>query len=215
MSNVRSFLSCCVLVLALLAPLPVIAAPGSYTGEAPVNSQSDEERSEALKSALANVIAAQGADGAARAPADIAKAVEQAERYVLSYQYRRGSEGGAKYMLIAQFDGAAVNRILRRLGLGAAGVEEEAVDVPSEVSVWIGGINNANDYARVIAYLGHNNFVRNTQPLQARGDGVLVRLSLSASLARFLEAVGMERTLGIVNTGAKIDGVDAALALAP
>lgn len=204
-----------VFLLVLLAPLPLVAASGSYTGEAPVNSQSDEERTEALKTALANVIVAQSGTGAVPAPADVAKAVEQAERYVLQYQYRRGSEGGAKYMLVAQFDGAAVNRILRRFGVGATGAETEVVDEPSEATVWIGGINNANDYARVIGYLGRNNFVRSAQPMQARGDGMLVRLSLAASLARFLEAVGMERTLGVVNPGAKVDGVDATLALAP
>lgn len=205
-----------VFLLALLASWPALAAPGSYTGEAPVNSQSDEERSEALKVALANVILEQsGGEGAAPASADVAKAVEQAERYVLQYQYRRGSEGGAKYMLVAQFDGAAVGRILRRLGVGGAGAEAEVAEEPSEATVWISGINNAADYARVIAYLGRNNFVRNAQPMQARGDGMLVRLSLTTSPARFLEVIGMERTLGVVNSGAKVDGVDATLALTP
>lgn len=203
-----------VFLLALLASLPAAAAPGSYTGEAPVNSQSDDDRAAALKAALANVIVAQS-EGAAPASADIAKAVEQAERYVLQYQYRRGGEGGAKYMLVAQFDGAAVSRILRRLGVGGDGAETDAAEEPSEATVWIGGINNAGDYARVIAYLGRNNFVRNAQPLQARGDGMLVRLSLAASLARFLEVIGMERTLGVINPGAKVDGVDATLALTP
>lgn len=86
---------------------------------------------------------------------------------------------------------------------------------PSEATVWIGGINNAGDYARVIAYLGRNNFVRSAQPMQARGDGILVRLSLSASLARFLEAAGMERTLGVVGAAANVGGVDATFVLTP
>lgn len=205
-----------VFLLALLAATAAVAAPGSYTGEAPVNSQSDDERAGALKTALANVVVAQSGDSGILARGDVAKAIEQAERYVLQYQYRRGDDSGAKYMLVAQFDSAAVNQMLRRLGVGGqAGTEPEVTDAPSEATVWIGGINNANDYARLIGYLARSNFVRNAQPMQARGDGVLVRLSLASGLARFLEAVGMERTLGVVTTGAKLDGVDAMLALTP
>src|SRR5690606_9616525 len=131
-----------------------------------------------------------------------------AERYVLQYQYQRGSEG-SKFVLVAQFDGAAVDRMLERLGFGASGAAADAADSPSEATVWIGGINDANDYARVIAYLARNNFVRNAQPTAARGDGLLVRLSLSSGLARFVETVEMERVLGVAAPGAKVDGADA------
>jgi hypothetical protein len=204
-----------VFLLALLASAAALAAPASYTGEAPVNSQSDDERSGALKTALANVVVAQTGDGGVLARSDVAKAVEQAERYVLQYQYRRGDDSGAKYLLVAQFDSTAVNQMLQRLGLGPAGAEAEvAAEAPSEATVWIGGVNNANDYARLIGYLARNNFVRNAQPMEARGDGVLVRLSLVSGLPRFLEVVAMERTLGVV-AGAKVEGVDATLALTP
>lgn len=204
-----------VFLLALLASAAAPAAPSSYTGEAPVNSQSDEERSGALKTALANVVAVQTGDSGLLARPDVAKAVEQAERYVLQYQYRRGDDSGAKYLLVAQFDSTAVNQMLQRLGLGPAGAQTEvAAEAPSEATVWIGGINNANDYARLVGYLARNNFVRNAQPVEARGDGVLVRLSLVSGLTRFLEVVAMERTLGVV-AGAKVEGVDATLALTP
>ena len=52
-----------------------------------------------------------------------------------------------------------------------------------------------DDYARVIGYLGKSNLVRGVQPMQARGDGMLLKLSLATDLAHFLDAVGMERTL--------------------
>lgn len=212
----RSLIQCRVLVvlLAWLAPLAAFAAPGSYTGEAPVNSQSDEDRAGALKTALAGVVIAQTGDSGVLARGDVAKAVEQAERYVLQYQYRRGGED-SKFVLVAQFDGAAVDQMLQRLGFGASGATAGAADAPSEATVWIGGINNADDYARVVAYLARSNFVRSAQPMQARGDGMLVRLSLSSGLARFVEAVGMERVLGPVGTGATVDGADAVLALTP
>lgn len=203
----------------LLVPCTGMAAPGSYTGEAPVNSQSDDERVAALKTALANVVIAQTGDSGVLARPDVARAVGQAERYVLQYQYRRnpggGDDGAPKMTLIAQFDSSAVDQLLRRLGFGSGEDQAAQSETPSQATVWIGGLRNAGDYARVIGYLGKNNFVRSAQPMQARSDGILVKLSLATDLARFLDAVGMERTLNVVNAAAKADGVDATLALSP
>jgi hypothetical protein len=203
------------LALMLLVPLAGAAAPAGYTGEAPVASQSDEDRAEALKAALASVVVARTGDAALPARPDVAKALAQAERYVLQYQYRRGSaEDGGRMVLVAQFDGAAVDRLLQRFGAGPGAEQAAAPETPTEATVWIGGIRNADDYARVIGYLGRNNFVRGAQPMRARGDGLLVRLSLATDLAHFLDVVNMERTLG-VDASAKTDGADAVLALVP
>lgn len=204
-------------LLLLLAPLAGQAAPSGYTGEAPVASQSDEDRVEALKAALASVVVERSGDSALPARPDVAKALAQAERYVLQYQYKRGSadDGSARLILVAQFDSVAVDRLLQRSGAGGAETERAAApDAPAEATVWIGGIRNADDYARTIGYLGRSNFVRSAQPLRARADGMLVKLSLATDLAHFLDAVGMERTLG-VDASAKTDGADAVLALLP
>lgn len=204
-------------LLLLLAPLAGQAAPSGYTGEAPVASQSDEDRVEALKAALASVVVERSGDSALPARPDVAKALAQAERYVLQYQYKRGSadDGSARLILVAQFDSVAVDRLLQRSGAGGAETERAAApDAPAEATVWIGGIRNADDYARTIGYLGRSNFVRSAQPLRARADGMLVKLSLATDLAHFLDAVGMERTLG-VDVSAKTDGADAVLALLP
>lgn len=204
-------------LLLLLAPLAGQAAPSGYTGEAPVASQSDEDRVEALKAALASVVVERSGDSALPARPDVAKALAQAERYVLQYQYKRGSadDGSARLILVAQFDSIAVDRLLQRSGAGGAETERAAApDAPAEATVWIGGIRNADDYARTIGYLGRSNFVRSAQPLRARADGMLVKLSLATDLAHFLDAVGMERTLG-VDASAKTDGADAVLALLP
>lgn len=219
MMNVRPFhlLRILGLAMALLAPCVCSAAPSGYTGKAPVNSQSDEERVGALQTALANVLVAQTGDSGLLARTDVAKAVAQAERYVLQYQYKPNTEGGddaAKLILIAQFDSVAVDKLLQRLGLGAGDEASAQAETPTEATVWIGGIRNADDYARVIGYLGKNNFVRGVQPMQARGDGILVRLSLATDLARFLDAVGIERTLGVAAT-TRTEGADATLALSP
>ncbi len=206
------------LVFALLMPVCVIAAPGTYTGKAPVNSQSDEERTAALKTALANVVIEQAGDSAVLARPDVARAVAQAERYVLQYTYRRNSgsdDAGAPLTLVAQFDSNAVDQMLGKLGLGAAAAEPAAPETPSEATVWIGGIRNAADYARVIAYLGRNNFVRDAQVTRADRDGIQMHLALATDLAHFLDAIGMERTLAVVAAPAQAAPVDATLALTP
>lgn len=198
-------------VLALLLPLTGIAAPMTYTGTAPVNSQSDDERAGALRTALASVVIEQTADSAVMARADVAKAVEKAERYVLQYSYRRNAVGDASLTLEAQFDADAVDRMLQSLGLGRLAGLAPAQDAPSEATVWIGDIRDADDYGRVIGYLGRNNFVKGVQLLQATADGILVRLSLSTDLAHFVDIAGMERALAATST--RVDGADAAFAL--
>ena len=195
-----------------LTPLTGMAAPSSYSGSAPVNSQSDDERVAALRTALANVVIEQVGDSAVMARPDVAKAVEKAERYVLQYSYRRNTSGDAAMTLVAQFDATAVDQMLQRLGLGALANVPLAPETPTEATLWIGDIRNADDYARVIGYLGKSNFVKAAQPMQATADGILVRVSLSTDLAHFLDAVAMERTLAASSTRA--DGADAALVLA-
>lgn len=196
------------------------AAPPTYTGEAPVNSQSDEERVDALKTALANVVIEQTGDPGVLSRSDVAAAVGKAERYVLQFRYKRGTADGAgpPLILVAEFDSAAVDAMLQHLGLGVGASAQGTAPMdatPSEATVWISGIHSAEAYARVMAYLGRNNLVHGVQPKEARGDGMLVKLSLATDLAHFLDAVGMERTLSVVNAAPPVDGVDATLALGP
>ena len=195
-----------------LAPLAGLAAPTTYSGSAPVNSQSDEERVGALKTALANVVIEQAGDSSVIARPDVAKAIEKAERYLLQYSYRRNPGGDAPMTLVVQFDATAVDQMLQRLGLGSLADVPLAPETPTEATLWIGDIRNADDYAHVIAYLGKSIFVKAAQPMQATADGILVRVSLSTDLAHFLDAVGMERTLAASTSRA--DGADAALVLA-
>ncbi len=205
----------CLLYLAvlLLAPAAVLAAPATYTGEAPVNSQSDEERSAALKTALANVVIAQTGDPGILARSDVASAVADAERYVVQYQYQHNAPetGGAPLTLVAQFDSAAVDAMLARLGVGSAASSVAAA--PSEATLWIGGIRDADDFLRVMGYLERSNFVRTIQPTRALADGMLVKLSLATGLAGFLDAVAMERVLVQASVAPPLEGADAALVL--
>jgi hypothetical protein len=206
------------LAFILLAPVASRAAPTTYTGEAPVNSQSDDERVDALKTALANVVIQQTGDPGVLSRSDVAAAVAKADRYVLQFRYRKNADGsGAPLTLVAEFDSTAVDQMLQKLGLveSAPGTAAAIDATPTEATVWIGGIRSAEDYARVVGYLGKSALVRSVRPQQARGDGMLVKLSLGTDLAHFLDAVGMERTLAVVSAAPPVDGVDATLALAP
>lgn len=204
------------LVLLLMMASAHATAPATYTGEAPVNSQSDADRVDALKKALGHVVVTQTGDSGVLARSDVGSAIGQAERYVLQYQYRdnpAAAEGGPKWVLVAQFDSVAVDKMLQRLGLAEQDAVAAMPDTPSEATVWIGGIKNATDYTRVMAYLNRSNFVRGAQPMQAQGDGMQVKLALATDLAHFVEAVEMERTLSPATT--PVDGVGATFVLNP
>ncbi len=77
--------------------------------------------------------------------------------------------------------------------------------------MWVGGIRSAEDYARVIGYLGESNLVRGVQPTQARGDGVLVRLSLRGSLSASAAMLWSHAPAHVRNASPPVDGVDALL----
>ncbi len=212
----RAAQRCLILLLALLMPLAAPAAPATYTGGAPVNSQSDPERTEALKTALANIVIEQTGDSSVLARGDVAQAVGRAERYVLQYTYRPNHDPAAPapLTLVAQFDAAAVDRMLSSLGFGTAAQQALAPAPPSEATVWIGGIDSADQYAQVMGYLVRSNFVKEALPTAARRDGILVRLSLSTDLPHSVEAIDMERTLAAAPAPPPIGGADAVLALA-
>ena len=204
-----------------LAGMPALAAPATYSGEAPVGSQSEAERAGALKTALAQVVVRLSGDAGILARDDVAQAVAQAEKYVLQYRYRRDvgvdeitAAVTDRLVFVAEFDRSAVDRMMAGLGLGDAQVA--AVDTtPSEQRVWISGIYSASDYARGLGYLSRQGLVRQSWPVEARADGVLVHLSLAGGLAHWLEVVGNEGVLRVNSASPPLDGIDATLSLIP
>ncbi|HJU41016.1 MAG TPA: hypothetical protein VJ724_15705, partial [Tahibacter sp.] len=111
-------------------------------------------------------------------------------------------------VLAAGADGAA-----DRVGGRSAAVPEERRITPARV--WISGLHSAQDYARVFETLGRNDLVRDFQPEQARGDGMLVKMTLNLALDRWLSYLPPDGVLRLVNAQPPIDGVEAMLALNP
>ncbi len=193
-----------------------ISAAGLYTGEAPVTSQSEGERAEALKAALAQVLVKVGGDNAILARPEIAKAVAGAERFVQQYQYTQNvGEGGqspARFTLVAQFDRDAVDQLIA--GAGKRDAAAVADTKPQSYRVWVGGVTSADAYARLIGMLSHNELVRGLQAEQARNDGVELRIDTIGPLQRVLDSLG-NGPLRVANAKPPVEGVDALLDLQP
>lgn len=201
---------------------PLAAAPATYTGEAPVASQSDAERSNAIKNALAKVVIEQSGDAGILARDEVAKAVAKADQYVLQYRYRRDAlvdpatnAPQVQLILVAEFDRAAVDRMLDGLGLGSAGSETPISATPVDKKVWISGIRSAEDYTRGMGYLARQAMVRQAWPLEARGDGILVKISLAGDFSRWLAQLGQDSVLQVNSANPPVDGIDATLVLQP
>lgn len=216
------------LALALFAPSLPAHAEGLYTGQVPVNTQSDAERAEALKSALAQVVVKlTGGDNAVLAKPAVAQAVANAANYVQQYQYAQDvitadGKPQVRLSLVAQFDRTAVDKLVADLGLNQAGATtpnaqaaQAATDTQAQsFRVWIGGLHSALDYARAIGALSRNELVRGVKAEQARGDGVEVRVDITGPLQRLLASLGGS-PLQVDNAKPPVDGVDALLSLRP
>ncbi len=216
------------LLLPLLALAQIAHAQSLYTGSVPINSQSDAERGEALKSALAQVVVKlSGGDNAVLARPGVAQAVAEAGNYVQQYQYTQDVATGAdgkpqvRLSLVAQFDRNAVDKLVAGLGLGAApgGGDAKAAQAAADTHtqsfrIWIGGIHSALDYARAVGALSRNELVRSVQAEQARGDGAELRLDVTGPLQRLLDSLATS-PLQVDNAKPPVEGVDALLSLRP
>lgn len=333
--------------LLLLVVGAASAQSNPYMGEVPVTDQSDGQRAEGLKNALAQVVMKLTGDTGVLANSDVAKAVGDADRYVQQYSYRQSAvtENGqspVKLSLVAQFDRAAVDRLLRDYGLtarsasrpalvawlaldegsgphllgeneargllrdaqnrgvnlvlptlnepGQAGLAAQAVwqsdyamlsasyqaglmlvgqvrrlgerwaarwtlvdsGVPqtwdvsgtmldgvlsagasgaaerlagryasatlerkiTSARVWVGNLSSALDYAHLLEALSRDSLVRESQPAEARGDGVLLNLTLNVALDGWLANLPGDGLLRVVNAKPPLDGIEATLSFA-
>ncbi|ANB17873.1 DUF2066 domain-containing protein [Dokdonella koreensis] len=203
---------CLLFLIVMVSCAAVPAAAGSHTGEAPVASQGEADRGPALAVAMTQVLVRLAGDESLAGRADVARETARAATYMLQYQYRRdvGLDGQPQLVLVAEFDPASVAAVLGRLGVGVAYADRGA---PTEARLWIGGIRSAEDFARIMRYLGSLDLVRQSATLEARGDGVLMRVALTVGLPYFLSTVDTSATLTVVNGQPPVEGVDATLIL--
>jgi hypothetical protein len=216
-------------ILLLFGLVSFAHAQNLYTGTVPVNTQSDAERAEALKSALAQVVVKLiGGDNAVLARPEVAQAVANAANYVQQYQYAQDATTTAdgkpqvRLSLVAQFDRTAVDKLIADMGLNQAGGAAPNAQTAQAVAdtqaqsfrVWIGGLHSAVDYARAVGTLSRNELVRGVKAEQARGDGVELRLDVTGPLPRLLDSLAAS-PLQVDNAKPPVDGIDALLSLRP
>ncbi|HET9033336.1 MAG TPA: DUF2066 domain-containing protein [Dokdonella sp.] len=206
----------------LLMMLPAMAAPATYSGEARVANQSEVARANALKTALAEVVIRLSGDPGILARDNVAEAVAKAEKYVLQYSYRRDTamdtfSGAEKpqLILVAEFDSAAVDRMLGGLGIGEIGNAANIDATPVEKRIWLSGIHSSADYARGIGYLSRQPLVRQSWPIEARGDGILIRVEIAGDFNRWLGLVDQDGVMQVNSASPPVQGIDATLALSP
>lgn len=195
------------LFLALLAR-PLSAAPFTYTGEAPVASQDDDERAAGLRRALAGVLASQAGDETLLQREEATAALDRAGELMLQYEYRRNPGGDPPLLLVVQFDGEAVERLLQGLQGGP-----QPASGPVSVRLRVSGIHGSDDWLRLAGYLRRHNLVRSLQPQAAAGDALVLELELVTGFDRFVDALAIEHTLE-PHPGPPPDDVDAAFVLA-
>jgi hypothetical protein len=210
--------------------IPLAWADSLYTGQVPVASQSETDTAAGLSAALGQVLARLSGDNGVLNRPGVAKAVAQPNRYVQQYQFAQDvvADNGQPQMritLVAQFDHAAIDRLLADLGLArAAGggsadiapaaAATAAVDThPQAFRIWISGVNSAADYARAVGALARNEVVRSVQAESARNDGVQLRVEVNGPLQRLLDSLG-SGPVRVLNAAPPVEGVDALLGVA-
>ena len=203
---------CLSLLLVVLLASPLTHAASTYTGDATVQNQGDEERAKGLQVALAQVVVQLTGDASAPTQTGVAPAIARASQKPLQFQYRTEAEGATR--LVAQFDADTVNSLLRENGLTPPDGGGETIGwTPSSATVLVEGVRSATDYARLIRFLSTLELVRSVAPEQANGETVRMHLELAADLPRFLDAIGSSSLLRVVKATAG-DGVDATLGFA-
>jgi len=208
-------------VLAFFLLTPLAAADGLYTGQVPVASQSEADTAAGLSTALAQVLATLSGDKAALNRPGVAKAVAQPNRYVQQYHFAQSADNGQRLMLVAQFDHAAIDRLMTDLGLARtdtpadtlAGGAPAADTRPQTFRVWVSGVNSPLDYARAVGTLARNDLVRSVQAEAARNDGVQLRVEVNGPLQHLLDSLA-SGPVRVLNAAPPVEGVDALLGIA-
>ncbi|MBS0431712.1 MAG: DUF2066 domain-containing protein [Proteobacteria bacterium] len=210
------FLAAALLAFSLLFAIHVRAddaAPsaGGYSATVPVADTSDASRDKAIVAALTQVLA-----GLAPGITPGNDALAQATGYVRNYRYQRAA-GGNGLQLQVDFDPGSLQRLVQQLGgkpavaaggPASAGTSAAPAAVGGNGTWWVEGIDNAGDFATMLASLQQSDQLHDVTPVAAQGDGVLLSLSWDAPLPDVLNALDSG---GHFQTAPAHQGADASL----
>lgn len=156
------------------AQLP--GSPQAYDARVPVADQNAATRDTALREALRQVVTRISGDDAVYAAADL---ISQAPQLVQHYGYERDAEFGL--MLVAGFDGRAVEQRLKAKQLPVWGVYAAAVE---DVVIQVSGIQSAEAYIRLLSLVRGVAGVQDVKPEQATGDTLQLRVRAEGGAGR-------------------------------
>ncbi len=166
------------LLLAFAAATQAEDGSDLYEAEVAVEDQSPQQREQAIRKALEQVLE-QLADERDIAVPDKTRntALRKAQRYVQQYGY---TDGG----LWVRFDRRALDELLQEPGAEAAPVAGNLLLLK------VSGVRTLADYVRVAEHLGTQKFARGLQPLLLEPDSVLFQLAARGEPDAVTRAIG-------------------------
>ena len=153
----------------------------AFEARVPVTDQSAPVRDEALREALRQVITTVSGPEAEYAAGDL---LGDAAQLVQHYGYQQDPEYGL--LLVAGFDGNAVERRLKALQLPIWGVHAAAVE---DVLLRISGLRGRDAYLQVLARLRGLPGVQDVLPSRAVGDTLEMRVRIEGGAGRLSGAL--------------------------
>lgn len=164
---------------------------GGYSATVPVANTGDAARDAALSSALSQLLMQ-----VAPSVKPDAGTLAQAPGFVRTYKYRRAATGGGLELQV-DFDPGSIQHLVKGMGgsvassgasddnggSGSDGTEQSTSTQGGSGTLWVGGINDAQDFASLLATLRQSSKLHNVTPVGAQNDGVLLQLDYDAPLA--------------------------------
>lgn len=176
------------LLLFILLAAPVLQAQilDEYQATAKVDNQGAAARDKALREALSSVLARISGQPAINASGRTGPILARASAMIRSVSYQ--STDDDTLQLVAVFNPDAVDSALKQQGLPVHGVTSGASE---QLRLSIAGISNAQDYARVMTYLGDQPGVKNLTVAMAGADTLVVNLRADGGAARLAGALSV------------------------
>lgn len=173
------------LLLALFGNSPALAqlagTAQAYEARIPVADESDAARGPALRLALSEVVARISGGSA---PMQASSLLDQASALVQRFGYQKEIDN--TLVLVAAFDGTAVERRLKALGLPVWGVYAANVE---EVQMQVSGIRSGADYLQLMSTVQGLPNVRGVDAIRASGDLVELRVRSEGGAGRLSGAL--------------------------
>lgn len=174
-----------VLLLALLVSAPALAqlagTAQAYEARIPVADQSDAARVPALRQALSEVVTRVSGS---TATVQASSLIDQASALVQRFGYQKEIDN--TLVLVAAFDGPAVERRLKALGLPVWGIYAANVE---EVQMQVSGIRSGADYLQLMTTVQGLPNVRGVDAVRASADLVELRVRSEGGAGRLAGAL--------------------------